>query len=112
MEIAVQPMGYFAYQKAAYDYMPGLLFRYTLHEQSKYTGLTKGAAFSLGGYYRIQDAFIPTLFIETDSFAFGLSYDLTTSTLSANNYSRGGFEISLRYVNPNPFKPKSQARFY
>ena len=43
------------------------------------------------------------MWFEIGNFALGISYDLNVSQLRASSNMRGGMEISLRFVNPNPF---------
>lgn len=81
----------------------GLMFRYLLKEGSKYTGNIKGLALSLGGYYRVADAFSPSLEVEIAGFTIGYSYDLNTSGLRVASKGRGGSEFYLKFQNPNPF---------
>lgn len=111
--LAIQPSGFIFYQKKAVDLVLGSMFRYTLREQSRVTGVVKGTAISLGAHYRVQDAVITSFLIEIGGFGFGFSYDINVSSLTSVSRSRGGFELSLRYVSPNPFGgSKSQARFF
>jgi len=46
------------------------------------------------------DAVIVTAVLELENWNLGLSYDITTSSLTQANNARGGFEISLVYVAP------------
>lgn len=85
------------------ELLVGTLIRYMLKEDSKYTGYVKGAAFSLGGYYRRKDAAVIAGMMEFSAYAIGLSYDINYSKLKAASYGRGGFEITLRFLNPSPF---------
>lgn len=111
--MAIQPSGFVQLQEGAINMVLGSYFRYTLKEQSKYTGIFKGVALSIGTHYRFGDAFIPAVLIETGSLAFGVSYDVNMSGLSKVSSGRGGYELSIRYINPNPFSNrKSQARFF
>lgn len=111
--IAIQPSGYYAYQRKAQEFVIGSYIRYTLKEQSKYTQLVKGSAVSLGAHYRVGDAFIPSLLVEMGSLSLGIAYDVNTSGLKSVSRGMGGYEISLRYVSPNPFTGRrSKARFY
>ena len=72
----------------------GVLYSYKLGEdQDNYT-----YTFSLGGFVRWKDAFIPVIKLEMNSFSFGLSYDVNTSQLNTVSDSRGGFELSLSYI--------------
>ena len=111
--MAIQPSGFIGYQNGATEFNVGTYFRYTLKEKSRFTKAFSGAAFSLGTHYRTGDAFILTALIEVGSFALGTSYDINLSGLSAASDGRGGLELSIRYISPNPFGlRKSQARFF
>jgi len=52
----------------------------------------------------VGDALIPTLILEIASYSVGFSYDLNISALKAATKGKGGFEISLRYINRNSSK--------
>lgn len=93
-------------QGAATEINPGMTFQYILQEGSKYTGLKKSSAFSLGAYYRFQDAFIAIAKFEYSNYSIGFSYDVNLSKLRVASSSRGGFEISLRWVYPSMFGNK------
>lgn len=56
----------------------------------------------LGGWYRTGDAAMVTGGIEFKGFRIGLSYDYNVSALNTASNGNGGFEISLRYIAPNP----------
>ncbi len=90
-------------QGATKEVTPGLIFQYVLQEASKYTGNKKPAAFSVGGYYRMKDAFIAVAKFEYSNYAIGLSYDVNLSKLRTVSKTRGGFEISLRFISPSAF---------
>jgi len=81
----------------------GIKVRYILKQDSKYTGNIKGMAFDIGGYYRLGDAFIPFVQLEMGSYAIGINYDVNVSSLDQATSGAGGIEISLRFINPNPF---------
>ena len=51
----------------------------------------------MGGYYRINDAVIPTVKLEAKPIAISVSYDANISTLRQVTTGRGGFEVSLTY---------------
>ncbi len=55
-------------------------------------------AISLGGFYRLKDAFICSVGMEYRSFNVGLSYDVNTSKLTEATNNKGGFEISVIYI--------------
>ena len=87
------------------------MLKYTLREDSKYTGYVNGASVDVGLYYRWDDALVITGLIEMANYSIGLSYDATLSGLISPTTARGGFEISLRYVNPSNFLYQNKARF-
>ncbi|MBL7893608.1 MAG: PorP/SprF family type IX secretion system membrane protein [Bacteroidia bacterium] len=82
---------------------PGITMQYVLQEGSKYTKNKNPAAFSLGGYYRTMDAFIATAKFEFSNYAIGFSYDVNLSKLRTITSTKGGFEISLRFIAPAAF---------
>ncbi|HHZ64359.1 MAG TPA: type IX secretion system membrane protein PorP/SprF [Flavobacteriales bacterium] len=102
--MAIQPKILWLHQGPTNEILLGAMLRYRLKEASKYTGLIKETALSIGAYYRIKDAFIPAILFEISNFSIGFSYDVNVSDLSKASNGRGGSEISLRFVNPNPFK--------
>ena len=81
----------------------GALFRVKVMDAARYTGFIKELAYAFGTHVRFGDAIIPQLWLEMDAFALGVSYDFNTSSLTAASRSKGGFEISLRYVNLGRF---------
>lgn len=50
-----------------------------------------------GAFLRWGDAVIPTLKLDYGNFAFGFSYDVNISKLSAKSSGRGGFELSVSW---------------
>ncbi|MFN6015611.1 MAG: PorP/SprF family type IX secretion system membrane protein [Flavobacteriales bacterium] len=88
----------------------GNVFRYLLSEGSHVTGFVKSSALSLGLNYRVQDALITSVMVDYANFSVGFSYDITMSKLAAANNSRGGFEVALRFVTPNPFAKVYRSR--
>lgn len=60
----------------------------------------KSLSFSVGGFYRWNDAFIPVVKMDIYSVAFGLSYDINVSKLKSASTWRGGFELTASYVAP------------
>lgn len=55
-------------------------------------------AVSLGGFYRMKDAFILVANMDYKNFNVGVSYDINTSKLIEATNHRGGFEISVIYI--------------
>jgi len=99
-------------QGSSQEIMAGTMFRFRLKEESKYTGFVKESAFSLGGFYRVKDAAIACVQFEIGSWAFGVSYDVNVSGLKVASSGRGGLEVFMRYISPNPFKTKTNKSFY
>ena len=58
--IAVVPSALYLQQGQLHEINVGSMVRYTIKEESKYTGFIKETALLLGGYYRVGDAIIPT----------------------------------------------------
>ncbi|MFL5764783.1 MAG: PorP/SprF family type IX secretion system membrane protein [Bacteroidia bacterium] len=89
---------------------PGMTFQYILQEASKYTRNKKPAAFSIGGYYRVEDAFIAVAKFEYSNYAIGFSYDVNLSKLRTVSKTRGGFEISLHFISPGAFGKRTSSK--
>jgi type IX secretion system PorP/SprF family membrane protein len=109
--ISLMPGFVFYRQGPNQELMVGSLVKYTLKEDSKYTGYVRGASIALGAYYRWDDAVIITSLFELANYAIGFSYDVNVSDLRAASNGFGGFEIALRYVNPSNFLYQNRARF-
>ncbi|MBX7202498.1 MAG: PorP/SprF family type IX secretion system membrane protein [Bacteroidia bacterium] len=102
-DFALAP-GFFLYnQGPARQIYLGTLVRYKFRQESKYTGFEKGAAVSVGAYMRAADGVSASILLEMARYAIGFSYDFNTSTFSKATGTRGALELSLRFVNPNPF---------
>jgi len=54
------------------------------------------------------DALVFTFVLELERFQLGLSYDITTSTLTAANNARGAFEFSLIYIHPSKERARTR----
>ncbi len=109
--LGLMPSAAFYKQGASQEILAGLMARYKLKEESKYTGFISEATFGIGGYYRFADAFIAAAQIEMSDFAFGFSYDVNVSGLNLVSKGRGGFEVFLRYIVPNPILRESCPKF-
>ncbi len=104
--VALVPSLVYMRQGPSQEIDAGFMFKYIIQDQSVYTGIKKACAISLGAYYRVGDAVIPTLLIQYDKFALGASYDLNVSQLTATSKLKGGMEFSLRF-NTSPGYGKS-----
>ena len=100
---AVVPGFMYARQGPSQEIYVGSLFRYLLSQNSKFTGFKQGAAIYTGAYFRAKDAVSAKLIVEYGGWAFGVSYDFNISSLNTASSFRGGLELSLRFVAPNPF---------
>jgi type IX secretion system PorP/SprF family membrane protein len=100
----------FVQQSSLREIILGNTFRYLLKEGSHFTGFTKSSAISLGINYRVKDALIASFGVDYGNFSVYMGYDITMSKLSAANKGRGGFEIALKFVTPNPFSRGYRSR--
>lgn len=91
------------FQGPSREVFVGSQFRFRLKEASKVTGFVKGAYLFFGTFYRVGDAFIPSITIDFDKYSLGFSYDVNTSALRTVSNGSGGFEISFKFRNPNPY---------
>ena len=107
--LALVPSFLFASQGPTKEILFGSMLRYRIKEGGISKGLAQEAGVSIGGYARLGDSFIPAFSLEISNFVLGVSYDLNTSDLKTATSGQGGLEISLKFVNPNPFiRAKSQ----
>lgn len=104
--IAIVPSLLYVRQGPSQETNVGCMFKYIIQDQSVYTGIKKACAISLGAFYRVNDAFIPSLLFQYDKYAFTVSYDLNTSQLTGVSKAKGGLEFSLRF-NTSPGYGKS-----
>lgn len=110
--LVLKPSYIYFRQGATQEITPGMTFQYILQEGSKYTGNKKPAALSIGGYYRLKDAAIALVRFEYSNYSIGFSYDINLSKLKTVTSTRGGFEISLRFISPGAFgKSSSKSKF-
>jgi type IX secretion system PorP/SprF family membrane protein len=91
----------------------GGLFRYTVGQESHFTGVKTSSAIYFGGHVRAKDSFILAALFDIHHWVtMGLSYDITTSSLTTANSSKGGLEISLGIpVNGEHSKTTSSVKF-
>jgi len=100
-------------QGKQHEVLIGSLWKYRLQSVSKLTGFKAEWSVTSGVDLRITnviDAIIPQIYFGIHHFSIGLSYDVNISRLNQASYYRGGFELSLRFTNPdayihrNPFR--------
>ncbi len=110
--LSIGPSVLYMQQGAIKELIFGSLLKYKFRDESKYTGYVKGAAISMGCFYRNRDAVIPMFLLELNAYSIGISYDTNISALTAATSGKGGFEISLRFNSPSPFLyQNSSSRF-
>ena len=89
-------------QGPAFESDFGMNIRYTNHDRNE-LGLRAGLWGRLGNKLDKglgMDALTFMGMIELNRVSFGLSYDVTTSSLTRANNSRGAFELSVLYYHP------------
>lgn len=91
------PSFLFSFQGKQKELMGGLMVKYYMKQDSKYTGIVRKSSIGLGAYYRNQDALIVALLMEMSQYAIGFSYDLNISRLSKVSTLRGGPEVTIRF---------------
>ncbi|MFN6038079.1 MAG: PorP/SprF family type IX secretion system membrane protein [Bacteroidota bacterium] len=110
-KISLMPGFYSMLQGSHTEFLLGTYFRYSLQDKSHYTGIKKGSAISLGGFYRLGDAIAVKAMLDWAQFSFGFSYDINLSNYTTATQGRGGFELAIRFVSPNPFSHNSRSSF-
>ncbi len=96
---SLRPGVLFQNQASANEFIAGNEFHYLVGNPEFPSYST---AVFLGGYYRTGDAVMMTAGVEFKGFRVGLSYDYNVSNLNAASNGDGGFELSIRYIAPNP----------
>lgn len=101
--LGLEPSFLIQLQKPSKEIVVGMMFKYYFKEDSKYTGINKQSAFSLGLQYRNKDAIILRAMVEYREYAIGVAYDINTSSLTKASTGRGGPEIFIRYTSAKAF---------
>jgi type IX secretion system PorP/SprF family membrane protein len=96
---SIRPGVLYQTQATAYELIVGSEFNYKLGNPEFQSIAT---SVFVGGWYRNADAAMVTVGVEFKGFRIGASYDYNTSALKSASNGNGGFEISLRYIAPNP----------
>ncbi len=99
--IALVPSIIYIQQGPSKEITSGFMVKYIIRDQSVYTGAKKAISLSLGAYYRLKDAVIPTLLFQFDQWGLGIAYDLNLSDLTPVTRTKGGMEVMLRF-NTSP----------
>jgi type IX secretion system PorP/SprF family membrane protein len=101
--IGIAPSYLLQFQGPTNEFIGGLMMKYYMKDDSKYTGYIHKSSIDLGIYYRYKDAVIAAVLLEMGRYTIGISYDVNVSGLTKVSTLRGGPEIMLRYNSANPF---------
>jgi type IX secretion system PorP/SprF family membrane protein len=101
--LRLMPAVLYQSQASATELVVGNEFNYSL-SNPYYSKTSVATSVFAGIYYRNNDAIMGVAGIEYRGFRFGLSYDYNTSSLKDASNGNGGFEISIRYIAPNPLE--------
>ncbi|HMH34750.1 MAG TPA: PorP/SprF family type IX secretion system membrane protein [Puia sp.] len=86
--VIINPMAYYTNQAGSFEAVAGLNAQYNLSGD--------GNSQLIGGlYYRVGDSFIPMVGYVYGNLRLTFTYDVTTSSLSKYNGSRGAWEFAL-----------------
>ena len=102
-----------AFQGKQHEIVAGALAKYQIKSGSKMTGLNGELSVTGGINFRITnvfDAVIPQVFLNIKDFSVGMSYDINVSGLIPASSYRGGFELSLRFTNPDGYTHRNPYR--
>ncbi len=108
--VGIAPSWLVQIQGSSKEILAGIMIKYYLNDDSKYTGIIKRSSIGIGGYYRNADSFIASVQYEFGRYSIGFSYDINTSDLTKASSARGGPEFTLRFVTPNPFLYQKRAK--
>jgi type IX secretion system PorP/SprF family membrane protein len=98
-KFSLRPAVLYQTQATAYELVAGNEFHCIVGDPEVRSMAT---AIFLGGWYRNNDAAMVSAGVEFKGMRIGVSYDYTISDLQGATNGNGGFEISLRYIAPNP----------
>lgn len=95
------PQAFVAVQGPHLEINTGMMYRMRINDGTRITIFYTEQAFAVGFHYRFNDAIIPSVYYEINNFAVGFSYDINLSSYTAVSKAKGGFELTLKYVNLN-----------
>jgi len=109
--IEKSPLSYepaFAYIKQGVDkqILAGLMFRFTEEGNSYYSSSLPPTVFSIGAYYRSENALILAARLNYNNFEINYSYDFNISTIGKATKKQGGMELSLVYTQHSKAKKR------
>lgn len=94
-------------QGPAFSTMAGANLRYTQRDWRE-VALRAGAWVHLSNRLDqiATDAIVISTILEMEKVQFGLSYDLSTGSITESNFGRGAFEISMIYTKPANYRSR------
>lgn len=110
-DLSLCPSFLFASQGPLTEWTVGLRLRKVFERQSNHTGFLKGKAASIGTAFRLNDAIVPSAFLELGALDIGLSYDINISSLNTASRGRGGMEVSIRYLLSSSDRKSGSSRY-
>lgn len=109
--ISLLPGLYYNHQGNQNEVLFGTYFQYLLKAESHYTGMFKGSSVSFGTFLRAKDAIVLKMMLNYQQYSFGFAYDLNISNLDRATQARGGIEIAICFMSPNPFGNGTSVKF-
>ncbi len=97
--LSIRPAFMYQTQSSATEMIVGSEFLYIVGSPDVRSVAT---SVFLGGWTRMGDATLITAGMEFQGVRLGFAYDYNTSDLKVASGGNGGFEITLKYVKPNP----------
>lgn len=94
--VIINPNAYYSYQVGASEAVLGGWAAYNLSGEGGELQLLAGL------YYRLNDALIPLIGYQIRQWQLMFTYDVTVSSFSTADQSRGAYEISLVYLGLYP----------
>jgi type IX secretion system PorP/SprF family membrane protein len=107
-DMSLLPSLRFMSQGPAYEALTGASLRYTQRawrEVALRVGLLAQVSNQLGDSPGLN-AMVVMVGLETEKVQFGLSYDISAGEVGTITNSRGGFEVSMIYVQPAKYRSK------
>lgn len=99
--LSLRPAVLYQTQSTAYELLIGNEFNYAIGNP-EFRNTSSTTSVFAGVFYRNSDAIMVTAGIEFKGIRFGAGYDYNTSSLKEASQGNGGFELSIRYIAPNP----------
>lgn len=109
--VILEPGVFFHQQGNAREIFFGMYGRYILKGESRITSFVQRTTVALGLFCRNQDALVAKAHVEWNGVGVGIAYDFNLfNSLAAMSRSRGGFEVSMRWIIPNLYVRSSKIR--